>query len=219
MSSCATACGASTTPTPTPTPILTPHHIPSPATIANTSVTKGPVAKVSCLIDDLLTDTDEFYEQGSGSVKPSSDRCEDSDNESVATDAGNAFDFSIPNSGAALNEQAIGRVFMELDAAMPKMHMLGTFLGTVSHLPAGDIKRAAQFCDQLVALVNQFSTLLDSAAPSLSVALSTPPSSTFPLASPAPPVASQRKRTYDRADIIAASPEKKQKRKTSYGIF
>lgn len=131
--------------------------------------------------------------------------------------SGDEFDFTIPDSADALNEQAISRVFIELDSAMPKLGSLGSFLGMVTALRPDDVTRAETCRNHLLRLADMFSRLL---IPCTTSPHTPPPSSTpLPMASLVVPVPSlPRKRTHHDTGIIAISPEKKQKRKDSYAI-
>ncbi|KAF7985164.1 hypothetical protein HWV62_7760 [Athelia sp. TMB] len=189
-------------------------------TINIAPVAAGPLAKVSDHIQDLLADTDEFYEEPSAFAS-AGEGGYDSESDGGAmdsgSDSGDEFDFVVPDSAAALNEQAIGRVFIELDSAMPKLGSLGSFLGMVTTLRPDDVTRAKNCRDHLLHLADMFSRLL---TPSTSPPHTPPPSSTpLPMVYLVPPVPSlPRKRALQDTGIIAISPEKKQNRKNSYGI-
>lgn len=102
-------------------------------------------------IQDLLTDTDEFYEEPSPFASAGGGRY-NFDPDDLEPDSGNEFDFTVPDSAAALNEQAISRVFIKLDSAMPKLGSLGSFLSMVTTLHPDNVIRAESCRNHLLHL-------------------------------------------------------------------
>ncbi|KZP02573.1 hypothetical protein FIBSPDRAFT_905724, partial [Athelia psychrophila] len=119
--------------------------------VNNIPIAAGPIAKVSNHIQDLLTDTDEFYEELSPFASAGGGRY-NFDPDDLEPDSGNEFDFTVPDSAAALNEQAISRVFIKLDSAMPKLGSLGSFLSMVTTLHPDNVIRAESCRNHLLHL-------------------------------------------------------------------
>ncbi|KZT02325.1 uncharacterized protein LAESUDRAFT_716933 [Laetiporus sulphureus 93-53] len=151
-----------------------------------------------------------------------------SDDESIATDASDSQDeddlsFTLPNrrhiASAGVDQQAVARVFFELERAAPKMQELSQYLSNVPALiRTEDVERAAGFQDKLLMLTRQLSRLLishDHRIDSLQVA--TPGALDSMLQDrPKTPLPTQCKRRAGTDSLLGASPEKTQRRKDSH---
>ena len=89
----------------------------------------------------------------------------DTDTESIATDASNEFDFTLPPNASknAYDEQAISWVFAKLEQAAPKLGELAHFLNGVA-LNTDDVSRAMEFRDQLTSLARGLTHLIEDVA-------------------------------------------------------
>jgi hypothetical protein len=214
---------------------------------------EGPVMKAAHHVDDLLADTDEFFEENQGKSDGEEDVGMDSDaesvgtnasdephhidlpidfvpdNESVATDAssddydfGSMATYPVNASKSALNDQAITRVFYDLENA--QLSNLEVFLDGITINPE-NIPRAIDFYDHLTSLAKRLKQTIDeSASTSITagpstVLVNTQISTGFP--SFPPSQLGKRSRTGSHSTptgILPPSPEKRQKRKKSYGI-
>ncbi|TFK46462.1 hypothetical protein OE88DRAFT_1667443 [Heliocybe sulcata] len=156
------------------------------------------------------------------------------DTESVATDAPEDTDTDgghntesimygftdLPiwgNMKAGIDQQAVSRVFYELSQMAPKLADMAFYLKGVNSTAVDDVANAVTFRSHIALLTDQLDRLiLDSSPPATSTvpAISAPeahvPTRSRP-STPPPP----NKRSWH--DIIAASPEKAQKRHQSYG--
>lgn len=207
-----------------------------------------PIVKAVRLVDDLLMATDTFYlddnshdtSLGLLSTKLSPANFDtDTDTESIATDAGDEFDFTLlPNASKnAYDEQVISRVFAELEQAAPKLGELAHFLNGVA-LNMDDVSHAMEFRDQLTSLARSLTHLIEDAtartANSSSVAVLIPAPTSPPL-SLTPPTTSHTSsmgtspslhilgpsqqpnlKRPSSQELLPPSPEKKQKRKVSW---
>jgi hypothetical protein len=216
-------------------------QVPSDTISADTTDDR-PIVNTARLIDDLLVATDTFYLDDDTSLLSTklspANFDTDSDTESIATDAGDEFDFTLPPNASknAYDEQAISRVFVELEQAAPKLGELAHFLNGVA-LNVDDVSRAVEFRDQLTLLARGLTHLIDDAAAartanSSSVAVPAPaPTSPPPSSSLTPPTTSHTSSTSaslhimgpslhlkrpSSRELLPPSPEKKQKRKVSW---
>jgi hypothetical protein len=90
----------------------------------------------------------------------------ESDGESVATDVGDEFDFTVLRGGStaqeALDVQKTARVFFELDQAAPKLEQLVTILEG-ARMNRSDLSRAAGFVEQLGRLKTELIRMVEDA--------------------------------------------------------
>ena len=190
-----------------------------------------PIERAAIAAEDELQECDDAYiVDGSGG--PSQALAagaieEESDNESVATNTpqdhdedSNEFDFVAlqGTSKAAFDEQAVARVFYEMEGAAPKLGELAAYLKQFNSLRQhDDIVRAVTFRNSLNSLQHELGRLIGNYSESNSSNHAIRPQST-PRPTATQPPTSQQLRGSKRSvnDILGASPEKASKRKQSY---
>jgi hypothetical protein len=139
-----------------------------------------------------------------------------SDNESIATDEGDEFDFTAIKGCAqdALNAQKTARVFFELDQAAPKLEQLAVVLSG-ARMSHSDLNRAVGFVEKLEKLQFELARMIGNV-------VSDEPGKTSVKADPASygPQLPETPRTNKQVfyTIMGPSPEKASKRRKSYGI-
>jgi hypothetical protein len=184
------------------------------------------IHQAAAIVDEALRETDGVYEEDSEADKVVSVREDDSDNESVVTDASTSesgdieeeFDFSalLGTARASINDQAVSRTFYDFERMAPKLGEWQQYLRAVTRLSRPqDLDRAVTFRQELDSLSSELSRLIISFDGTASSTL-IHGTDTHPLTdSPSPP-RTQLKRP--RPEIIGPSPEKaSNKRKKSHG--
>ena len=132
------------------------------------------------------------------------------ENESIATDEGDEFNFTAIKgcTQAALDAQKTARVFFELNQAAPKLEQLAAIL-CCARMNHSDVSRAAGFVEKLekhkVELARMIANVVSDEPGTMSDAPRLPET---------PP--RTNKRAFDT--IMGPSPEKASKRRQSYGI-
>ncbi|KAK7018770.1 hypothetical protein VNI00_018232 [Paramarasmius palmivorus] len=168
---------------------------------------------------------------------PIPDQLDDSDTESVASDASAppaSIDFDVQRfdvaAGAqnAFNSQAVSRTFHDFELALPKLVEWTEYLQYADHLPSpDDHARAKRYNEQILALSKQLERLIlagnrgttsESGAPTILSGQETSQQGKdgeeTKMTVEGKPLTQKR---HHAANIIAPSPEKSQKRQKSYG--
>jgi hypothetical protein len=175
--------------------------------------------------DNDRTDADPEYEDDKDSVATDTSDSDD--------DGAGAFELSSlrGSAKAGIEEQALSRVFYELETAAPKLSELGTYLQQARLKEQKDAERAADFQqklsmlhDRLSRLILDFHTNTDSHSPTTRAsstvrdsAFCSPSRTPVPAPTPTIPAPTALRTTKRRAaDIIGPSLEKASKRHNSY---
>ena len=137
------------------------------------------------------------------------------ENESIATDEGDEFNFTVIKgcAQAALDAQKMARVFFELDQAASKLEQLAAIL-CGARMNHSDVSRAAGFVEKLekhkVELARMIANVVSDEPGTTSVKAD--PTSDAPRLPETPP--RTNKRAFDT--IMGPSPEKASKQRQSY---
>jgi AraC-like DNA-binding protein len=188
-----------------------------------TTSLKTPISQAATTVEDMLREAEDiFVEEEAGTNE---DENED-DRESIATDASDDLHetsggFDLPSlqgsAKAGIEEQALSRVFYELEGAAPKLGELGVYLQQARLKDERDVQRATFFQQKLNLLQEQLTRLVleYNGGSSVDDNNSASPIATAPF-SPLPTPSEPRKGKRRAHDIIAPSPEKASKRHNSY---
>lgn len=203
-----------------------------------------PIERAAIAAEDELRECDDAYTVDAlEGQEPATTIGEESDNESIATNAlgdcdtdSNEFDFTSlqGTAKATFDEQAVARVFYEMEGAAPKLGELAAYLRQCNSLRQhDDVARAMVFRTSLDSLRHELGQLINnyegSLADNTSEHISNPTGPriqpTLPSYSLTPPrptptqlPGSQHPHRSKRSvnEILGASPEKASKRKQSY---
>ncbi|KIJ29355.1 hypothetical protein M422DRAFT_269311 [Sphaerobolus stellatus SS14] len=193
----------------------------SMANLSLCATEQSPISKAVATVTDIINDIpDDLFED----IETVGDEEEvESDSESVATDAGDEFDFSIlcSSSKAALNAQSMARLTYELQSTVPKLGDLAAIIpSSGACVQPEHISGLEAFHGTLIHLAEKLQHLIiDAKASQTTITLSAQltgapkPSPSAALKRPGSPISSARPAP------IPISPEKAQKRKQSYSVF
>ncbi|KIJ33980.1 hypothetical protein M422DRAFT_263935 [Sphaerobolus stellatus SS14] len=193
----------------------------------------SPIAKAAATISDIMNENLEVLFDGNEAeaAEPTIDDEETagSDSESVTTDAGDEFDFSMlmSSSRTALDAQSMVRLGYELLNAAHKMGDMASMMpSTPPIIRPESVQNFKVFYSSIMRFAEKILHLIEGNEarsqiyPTMPVTTqltndpkSCPPPSSTSLKHPGSPIASQRRAP------IPISPEKSQKHKPSYSIF
>ncbi|TDL28464.1 hypothetical protein BD410DRAFT_695097, partial [Rickenella mellea] len=135
---------------------------------ATTTPHSNLVRQAACVVEDVLRETELdtiAVRVPEGQTADGAEGVEDDDgsesDSSESDAAGDDFDFTILRASgrAAVDEQAVARVFYELEGAGAKLRNLSTFLKDVS-MQKKDLRRAITFRDQLGSLFDELTRMI-----------------------------------------------------------
>ncbi|KIJ23941.1 hypothetical protein M422DRAFT_275389 [Sphaerobolus stellatus SS14] len=195
------------------------------------SLGKTPITKVVSFVNDFVTEfaaevgleEPEVEAEAEMEVEVAADGVGDDvdDLESVATDARDIFDFTIPklSARAGIEAQAVGCVFYELEVAAPKFVELAGFLKG-AQLPPMQKNRALLCRAPIAMLLIQIDQMLSEVDTCTKLMPRTDP---LPKSHPDPSSMASTKRARlssppPKPAPLPPSPEKSQKRQQSYSI-